>query len=270
MRAQDPQLKTPDNSALPAIERRERILLLLGERSRILVPELCEYFNVSPATIRGDLRDLEGEGRLRRTHGGAMPLGKAAFEHPSRAKQVEHIEEKRRIAMKAAEFVEDGDTIALDTGTSVFEMARFLTGRKNLSVVTNDVEIATFLEDNSDANIILIGGTLRRGFHCTTGPMAVAAISSLNVDKAFVASNAFSLDKGFTTPNFEHAEAKRALLSIASETTVLMDSSKIGRISFIKFADPSDVDRVITDDKIGATTRRRLEEENDALELFVV
>jgi DeoR family fructose operon transcriptional repressor len=263
-------MKANDAALLSAPDRRERILQLLRERSRLAVPELCERFNVSPATIRGDLRDLDRDGRLRRTHGGATPLGKAGFERDSSGKQIERIEEKRRIALKAAEFVEDGDTIALDTGTTVFEMARFVAGRKNLSVVTNDVEIATFLENNSHANIILIGGMLRRGFHCATGPMTVAAISSLNVDKAFMASNAFSLDKGFTTPNFEHAEVKRAMLSIAAEATMLVDSGKIGRVSFIKFADTGDVDRFVTDDRIGAETRRSLEEENGGLELFVV
>lgn len=263
-------MKANETAPLFASERREQIVQLLRERSKILVPELCEHFNVSPATIRGDLRDLENEGRLKRTHGGAVPLGKAGFEHASSAKLVEHIEEKTRIARKASEFVEDGDTIALDTGTTVLEMARFLTDRKNLSVVTNDVDIAKFLENNSDANIILIGGMLRRGFHCTTGPMTVAAISSLNVDKAFMATNAFSLDKGFTTPNFEHAEAKRALFSIASEVTMLIDSSKIGRISFIKFADIGDIDRFVTDDKVGAKARTTLVEENEGLEFFAV
>ncbi len=263
-------MRANDAALLPAPDRRERIVQLLRERSKLVVPELCDYFNVSPATIRGDLRDLENEGRLRRTHGGAVPLGKAGFERDSSGKQIEHIEEKRRIAFKAAEFVEDGDTIALDTGTTVFEMARFVADRKNLSVVTYDVEIATFLENNSHANIILIGGMLRRGFHCATGPMTVAAISSLNVDKAFLASNAFSPGKGFTTPNFEHAEAKRAMLSIAAEATMLLDSSKIGRISFIKFADIRDVDRFVTDDKIGAETHRALVEGNEGLEVFAV
>lgn len=263
-------MKASDAVPLFVAERREKIVALLGERSKILVPELSEHFGVSPATIRGDLRDLENEGALRRIHGGAIPLGKAGIEPDSHLKQIEHIEEKRRIAAKAAEFVEDGDTIALDTGTTVLEMARFLTDRKNLSVVTNDVQIATFLENNSAATIILIGGLLRRRFHCTTGPMSVAAISSLNVDKAFVATNAFSLDKGFTTPNFEHAELKRAMLSIAAEATMLIDSSKIGRISFIKFVDVGDIDRLITDDSIGAQALKALREENEGLELLVV
>ncbi len=262
-------MKQADTTPLFAAERRERILLLLRERSKLTVPELSDHFHVSSATIRADLRDLEAEGSLRRTHGGAIPVGKTAQEAAASHKLVDHIDEKTRIARKAAEFVEDGDTIALDTGTTVFQMARFLTERTNLSVVTNDVEIAEFLEANSTATIILIGGMLRRGFHCTTGPMTVSAIAGLNVDKAFLAANAFSLEKGFTTPNFDHAEVKRAFMRSATGTTVLLDSSKIGRISFVSFADLGDVDRFITDDGIGAAVRGEIEG-SEGLEFLAV
>ncbi len=263
-------MKTCDETPLFAEERREQIVQLLDARSKIFVPELCEYFQVSPATIRADLRDLEGEGRLKRTHGGAIPIGKAAFEKDSKVKEVEAIEEKVRIAAKAAEFVEDGDTIALDTGTTTFELAKCLVNRRSLTIVTTDIEIARLLENNSDATILLIGGILRRGFHCTTGPMAVASLSGLNVDRAFMASNAFSLDKGFTTPNFEHVEIKKTMMSIASESIMLMDSSKIGRISFIKFADIADMDRLIIDTGLNKKTMKALEEVHEDLELITV
>lgn len=253
-----------------AAERREKIIQLLDERSKVLVPDLCEHFNVSPATIRGDLRDLESEGRIRRTHGGAIPVGKAAFEPASKVKEVEHIEEKRRIAAHAATLVEDGDTIVLDTGTTTLELARRLGDKKNLVVVTTDIEISRVLENNGSANIILIGGTVRRGFHCTTGTMTVAALSSLNVDKAFMAANAFSLEKGFTTPAFEHVEVKKAMIAIAGEALMLMDSSKIGRISFIKFADLSDIDRLVVDAGIGKQAVRALGDMDENLELHLV
>lgn len=253
-----------------AAERREQILRLLEERSKILVPDLCEHFNVSPATIRGDLRDLEGEGRIKRTHGGAIPVGKAAFEPASKTKEVEHIAEKRRIAMEAAKLVDDGDTIAIDTGTTTLEFAKCLGNRQNLTVVTTDIEIARLLEDVTQANVILIGGTVRRGFHCTTGTMTVAALSGLNVDKAFMAANAFSLEKGFTTPAFEHVEVKRTMIAMASETVMLVDSSKAGRISFIKFADLADIDHLIIDDGVGKKTVMMLNEIGENFELHIV
>ncbi|MCC8180792.1 MAG: DeoR/GlpR family DNA-binding transcription regulator [Planctomycetes bacterium] len=262
--------KEQDHTPLFAAERRDQILHMLEEKSKILVPELCEHFNVSPATIRGDLRDLESEGKIKRTHGGAIPVGKAGFEPASKTKEVEHSDEKRRIAAQAAKLIDDGDTIVLDTGTTTLELAKHLGDKKNLTVVTTDIEIARILENTSDVNIVLIGGIVRRGFHCTTGTMAVAALSSLNVDMAFMAANAFSLEKGFTTPAFEHVEIKKTMISIASETVMLMDSSKIGRISFIKFADLDEIDRLVIDDGIGKKAMQTLKDSNDGLEVIIV
>lgn len=263
-------MKINEQTPLFAEERREQIVQLLDARSKILVPELCEHFQVSPATIRTDLRDLESEGRLRRTHGGAIPIGKAGFEMEPKVKQVEHIGEKMRIAAKAAELIEDGDTIALDTGSTTFELAKRLVDRANLTIVTTDLEIARLLENHSDASVILIGGAVRRGFHCTMGPMAVSSLSGLNVDKAFMAANAFSIDKGFTTPNFENVEVKKMMLSIAAESIMLMDSSKIGRISFIKFADMTEIDRLITDTGLNKKTLKTLEETSEQFEVIAV
>lgn len=254
-----------------AEERREQILHLLHENRKIMVPELCELFQVSPATIRGDLRDLEAAGKLRRTHGGAIPVSKINFEPDSDAKEIEHIEEKQRIAARACAMIEDGDTIALDTGTTTMELAKLLAAeKKHLTIVTNDIQIAAYLEGNTDSNIILIGGALRRGFHCTTGSMAVKALSELNVDKAFMASNAFTVKNGFTTPTFEQAEVKRVMISVAAQTVALMDSSKIGRITFLKFADLSDVDCLITDVNISRKLLASIRESSDSTEIETV
>jgi DeoR family fructose operon transcriptional repressor len=256
--------------ALFAEERKERILELLEENSKILVPELSELFEVSQVTIRGYLRELESEGKLRRTHGGAIPVGKSAYEQDSLHKSVANIAEKQRIAQAAAASIEDGDTIALDTGTTVLELAKAITARRQLSIVTNDLKIAAYLEDNSDATVIVIGGTLRRGFHCTTGPMALTAFKDINVDTAFLGANGFSLEHGFSTPNADHAEIKKALMRMAARRIVLMDSSKIGKISFISFASLHDVDKLITDSGIGKRVTEAMEEQSDNLELQIV
>lgn len=263
-------MKANSEHPLFAEERREQILRLLHENMKIMVPELCTLFAVSPATIRGDLRDLEAEGKLRRTHGGAIPVSKIGFEPDSNTKEIEHIEEKQRIAACACSMIEDGDTIALDTGTTTMELAKLLPEKKNLTIVTNDIQIAAFLETNAESNVILIGGALRRGFHCTTGSMTVEGLSALNVDKAFVASNAFTVKNGFTTPTFEQAEVKRVMLSIASLNIVLMDSSKLGRITFLKFADIGDADRIITDSGASRKMLAAIRDANEATTVYVV
>lgn len=254
-----------------AEERKGKILEILAVKSKILVPELCEAFGVSPVTIRTDLRNLEMEGLLKRTHGGAIPVMniKTAFEPTTVLKEVKHIEEKKRIAEVAATFVEDGDTIVLDTGTTTLEMAKRLEKKRNLTIVTNDLQIAMLLEQMlEDANITLIGGVVRAGFHCTIGPIAVAALKNLNVDKAFMASNAFSSEKGFTTPDIEQAQIKTALMGIASEIIMLMDSSKLGKVSFIKFADIADIDKLIIDSTISPKSAALLKELSDSLDLY--
>jgi len=236
-----------NQAPLFAEERREEIIRLLNERSKLLLSELCDHFDVSPATIRNDLRDLEQAGRLKRTHGGAISVSKTAFELTSRSKEVENIAEKYRIAKYAERLVEDGDTILLDTGSTTMELAKLLTKKVGLTIVTNDIKIALFLEEHSNAAIYLLGGTLRRHFHSTTGLAAVSQASNLNVDKAFMASNALSLEKGFTTPSLDLANVKQAMIQTASMVIFLIDSHKFGRVSFTHFADLQEVDKLITD-----------------------
>ena len=236
-------MKQTENQPLFAEERQEQIVTLLNKNTKLLVPELCEHFQVSPATIRSDLRELASKGRLKRTHGGAIPIRQTLFE-PST----------------------DGDTIAIDAGSTMMELSKMLVKKKNLTVVVNDLNIALFLEHNSNANIIVLGGNLRRRQQCTVGPITLSTLTSLNIDKVFLATNAFSPEKGFMTPDMNQAEVKKAMLKSAVEKIVLCDSSKIGKISFIKFAGLHDIDKLITDSQITPESRRYLEELQDSFQ----
>lgn len=264
-------MKEEKSQPLFAEERKNRILQLLEENSKILVPELCDIFHVSSVTIRNDLRELEADGRLKRTHGGAIPVDKTSFEPSPSMKEVEHIEEKMKIAAFAAKFIEDGDTIALDTGSTTFELAKCLADKHHLTVVTNDLQIAAYLDaQNDDTQVVLIGGNIRKGFHCTVGSIATSTLQDLNVDKAFMATNAFSLERGFTTPSVQQAEIKMCFLKIASETIMLTDSSKFGKISFIKFADLQAVDRLITDSGMPPRLSTAICESSENIQLNLV
>ena len=251
-------------------EERQRIILKrLEEDSKVLVQDLAEFFNVSLATIRTDLRELENAGQLIRTHGGAIPMWRARFEQNAIQKQVSFIEEKRRIANAAVAFVRDGDTIVIDTGTTVIEFAKALQSKNELTIVTNDLEIATMYEEATDFNVIVIGGRIRKGFRCTLGSKAIEAIGDINVDIAFLGANAFNIERGFMTPTIEHAEMKKRMKEISSKTVMLMDSHKIGGISLCTFARLADIDVWITDSGVGkAESEIRAAEEN--LEFIVV
>ncbi len=242
----DRQKKEP----LFAEERKAKIIELLNENSKLVVPDLCEYFSVSPATIRNDLRELENGGLLKRTHGGAILNTKTGYELNSYQKEVKNLAAKQAIARYAISLVEDGDTIAIDTGTTTLEFAKLLSEKNGITAVVNDIDIARELEENSEANIILTGGILRRNFHCTIGPIARKALEGLSVDKAFIATNGISVKRGLTTPDLNQSEVKKAMIDIASEIIVLCDSSKIGNVAFSQIAALDKVNRLITDEGI--------------------
>lgn len=261
-------MRQTDVQPLFAEERQEQIVALLNKNTKLLVPELCEHFQVSPATIRSDLRDLAAKGRLKRTHGGAIPISKTIFEPSNEDKKLQHSTEKTAIAALAADMIEDGDTIALDAGSTMMELAKMLTTKNELTIVINDLNIALFLEEHTNANVIVLGGNLRRGQQCTVGPITLSALISLNVDKVFLATNAFVPEKGFMTPDMNQAEVKKAMLKAATEKIVLCDSSKIGKISFVEFAKLQDIDKIITDSNIDAKMRQYLDEQKDSLQML--
>lgn len=232
-----------------AEERKQIIVEIVNTNEKTTVAELCDRFSVSPATIRNDLRDLEDAGLLKRTHGGAISKKRATFEPNAYQKEVERMQQKRAIARMAAAYVNEGDSIAIDTGTTAFEFSKQLTDFKNLTVVTNDLQIASYLERNAHAEIIMAGGEIRRNFHCTAGKRAVDSIKDLNVDRSFIAANGLSIKKGLTTPNSDNAYFKKELVTMGSEVVLLADSSKMDKTSFVRFAGVGDVDVLITDDE---------------------
>jgi DeoR family fructose operon transcriptional repressor len=261
-----------ENQALFVEERKAKILLLLKENSKLLVPDLCKIFNVSPATIRNDLRDLAQENKLRRTHGGAIPIGKTSFEPTYADKELVFENEKKRIALCAADLVEDGDTIAIDSGSTTLEFAKCLVEKekKRLTIVLNDIKIASCLEKIPDANIILLAGSLRHGYQCTVGPLALATLRGLNVDKAFMGTNALSSTKVFTTPDINQAEVKKCMIQIASETIMLCDSSKFNKVAFAEFATLEDIDKLITDTNLSPKMSAYLSDLQDSVKVFFV
>lgn len=247
------------NEPLFAEERKQKILDMLKRDEKATVAQLCDYFNVSSATIRNDLRELESSNLLRRTHGGAIVWSKTGFELDTKHKEGQYQIEKEKIAEAALSLIDDGDTIILDTGTTTLELAKRLGEKRNLTVVVNDVQIARCLEEIEDINLVFVGGSIRKKFHCTIGTWGIKMISELSVDKAIMATNGISLKKGATTPDLNQAEIKRAMISIANKVIVICDSSKFGRSAFAQFADIKQVNTIITDQGIEESERSNFE-----------
>jgi DeoR family transcriptional regulator, fructose operon transcriptional repressor len=230
-----------------AEERKIKILEEVAQKKKVTVRTMAQSLKVSGATVRTYLRDLERAGMLIRTHGGAIAKTKTGYELASEQKEVHHLEEKRRIARVALGLIEDGDTIILDTGTTTLELARCLYERRNLTVVTNDLTIAGILESMETTTIIFMGGVVRRGFHCTVGIQGRELTVGLTADKAFMATNGFTVTKGATTPDINQAETKKHMMAIATKVILLCDHSKIGKVSFVQFAASDQIDVLVTD-----------------------
>ncbi|HUX22734.1 MAG TPA: DeoR/GlpR family DNA-binding transcription regulator [Spirochaetia bacterium] len=231
-----------------AEERKIKILEVITQNETVTVAALTRQFRVSGATIRNDLRELEKAEMIIRTHGGAMTKSRAGYEPDSLHKEEQYIEERRRIAEVASGLVEDGDVIVLDTGTTTLEVAKRLKDKRQVTVVTNDLEIARVLEEFEGISTVLMGGILRKHFHCVVGFPGREMLAGFVVDKAFMGTNSFSLLHGATTPDISTAETKKAMIGIANKIILVCDSHKIGKTSFVQFAAVDDIDILVTDE----------------------
>ena len=235
------------NDAMFAEERKRRIVAYVDKQKRVTVQELCDEFGVSSATIRNDLNQLYENGLLKRTHGGAIANVQTNFELITNEKTARFMNEKRAIAKEALRFVHEGDCIALDAGTTILETARLLGGFEKLRVLTYDLNIAAYLDANTNVDLYIAGGQVRRGHHYMIGSASVEAFAKLHVDVFLMSANGVDPRAGLTTPQVETAQIKEGIIRNAGKRVLLADSSKVGNISFAKFADLSDVDVLITD-----------------------
>ena len=248
-------------------ERKQKIINYVNQNVKATVPELSEQFSVSAATIRNDLRELDSRGLIRRTHGGAIAASFVNFEPTSSEKMVRRMQEKQAIARAALEYVKEGSCIALDAGTTNLELAKALTGFQNLTVLTHDLNIAAFLDNNSQVSLIVAGGMVRRNFHYTSGEKAVATFRDLNVDVAFIAANGVSVERGLSTPRMETARMKQQMMRNAQKTVLLADSSKLGKVSFVRFADWKDISLLITDKSMDPAAVQAISEKETEVKL---
>jgi DeoR family transcriptional regulator of aga operon len=227
-------------------ERLGAILERLSTDGSVSVAEIAASLDVSAATIRRDLRLLESQHLLGRTHGGAVPHG-VLYELPLRYKSARQPHEKLRIAREAASRVLDGWAIGLTGGTTTTEVARALVDREGLTIVTNALNIASELAVRPNLKLVVTGGVARSQSYELVGPIAEASLEGLNLDMVFLAVDGISPRAGLTTHHEIEAHTNRALLDRAEQVTVVADSSKIGKVAFARICELSDVDELITD-----------------------
>lgn len=255
-----------EKPVLFAEERKKVILDLLDNQERVEVADLVERFNVSGSTIRTDMRELEKENKLIRTHGGA--IGKPRENREDNPKVRMLTKEKIAIAKYAAGLIQEEDSIVIDTGTSCLAFTEELVKRdlKKVKVLTYDLQIATILSEKTNFEIYFIGGLVRNKFQYVAGESALNEIKEFVVDRAIISTTSFDVKHGYSTPNVGTGQIKQAVLSIAKQKIMLCDSAKFGKKSFKLFAKPENIDILITDKKLST---KQLNELNLASISFV-
>ena len=234
-----------------SLERQNRIVERISDQGRISVPDICEMFGVSEMTARRDLNELDRQGLLRRTHGGAVTNLGRSYEPPFQIRSTKNNPAKTAIGMKAAELIDDGDSVALDVGTTTLEIVPGLVGKRNLTIVTSCLQIAVRIVDlislEIDARLILAGGIVRPRELSMIGSLPQRVFEDLHVDKAFIGVGGISLEDGLTEYNMEDTQIKQILIRSAREKIIVADGSKFGVTTFVSVAPLLNVDKIVTD-----------------------
>ena len=243
-----------------ASERRRLVLEALSRDGRVTVTGLADELAVSAETVRRDLATLEADGRLERTHGGAVPLTPGGrIERRLSARDAENTEAKRICADLALSLLPNpGGSILLDAGSTTAHLARALPTGHRLTVITNSAPVAADLATRDEHDIHLPGGHVRGLTGACVGHAALAALDRLRCDVAFLGTNGVHPERGLTTPDPEEAAVKRAMCRAARRVVALADSSKFGHEHLVRFAELEDVDVLVTDREPGGVLARAL------------
>lgn len=228
-------------------QRREKILELLKEDGSAKVINLAKIFKVTEVTIRQDLEKLEKDGLAFREHGGAYLKNMGDQVKSFSLAHQENIDKKELIAKKCIEYIESGDTIILDSGSTTTEIAKKLKGLKNLTVITNALNIALMLGAEPGIEVIMTGGEFKPPTLSLTGQKAADFFKGINVQKLFLATAGISLKSGLTYPSISDIVVKKAMIDAADTTYLVADSTKIGKSAFASLGALSLIDYIITD-----------------------
>ncbi|MEE6165069.1 MULTISPECIES: DeoR/GlpR family DNA-binding transcription regulator [unclassified Mycolicibacterium] len=238
-------------------DRMREVLSLLRDRGEVASQVLCTELGVSAATLRRDLTELEDQGLLVRTHGGARALDPSGSEIPVRLRDHRMVAIKRRIAQHAAALVPAGQqSVALTGGITTGEVARALKGRPQMTVVTNSLTIAADCAVDAHMKVIMTGGLVRSNSLEAVGPMSEHAFQVITVGTAVLGADGMSAEVGATT--FDEAEARTAIAMAtnAQRVVVAVDGSKIGKVTLAKMVALNQIDHLVTDSTADAEQLR--------------
>ncbi len=228
-------------------ERLERLLDLLRLRKHVSAQEAADYCQVSLGTIRRDFKKLAERNQVLRMHGGILAKDDYAYESRTEVRKGEHSDAKKAIACKAAEFVDDGEVVAIDAGTTTVYTVDCLKEREHLTIVTYSLDIANETVKYPHLTTVIAGGMIRHKTLSVMGPETIDMLRKMHVDTLLLAASALTLEDGLMNGHSMEAEVKKLLIEIADRVILLADSSKIHKKALVSFASLEDVDMFITD-----------------------
>ncbi len=239
-----------------AIERRNAILSVLREDKHVVVSELAKAFEVSEETVRRDLDKLEKEGLVVKTYGGAVISENNSVELPYVVRKKANVTAKQKIAELAAGIISDGDTLILDASSTAVFIAQKIKSKKDLTLITNSIEVLMELSDVTGWKILSTGGLLKERSCALVGNQAEECLSRFHVDKAFISCKGIHPEHGFSDSSDMHAAVKRSMIQSAAQVFFAVDSSKFGKLSLTTISNFDGVEAIITDQKPSAEWER--------------
>ncbi len=252
-----------------AAERLEHIIDLLRREHVVRTNSLSEQLQVSKMTIRRDLTQLEEMGICTRTHGGAMALDRSVIlDRPYNERELQFLMEKRAIARRAAEMIDEGDLIAIDSGSTTLQLTKEIKKKQNITIVTNSVLILTELADQKNIKVISTAGELSKapyeslgqGDPCLVGPLAESIMKRFRPSKAFMATTGLTLTDGLSNSVMDQATMKQIMIEVSAKVVLLSDHSKFGHVAASIVGPVTLIDCVITDTGIFPEFEKGLKE----------
>lgn len=229
------------------IERKNEILTKLTLEGKVIVGDLAQHYNVTEETIRRDLDKLEKEGLAKKTYGGAVKNDSFNVDLPFTVRKQTNVEGKKYISEIIGGLIDDGDYILLDSSTTALFTVKSIFTKNSITLITNSIEVLLETPHKNDWRIISTGGEFIRNGLSFAGRQAESVIDEYNVDLAVISCKGIDMQKGITDTRDYNAQIKKAFMRSAKKIYLAVDHTKFDKTSFVKFADISDIDAIVTD-----------------------
>lgn len=231
-------------------ERYDQILAILKVKKKVTVDKLVKELFVSPATIRRDLEAMSKAGLLKRIHGGAILFDSSNEESSLFVREEIMKKEKHEVCEKCVNLIKSNQSLFIDSSSTVSHLIPLLNQFKSLTLVTNGLSSALLIKNSTNFRVFVPGGYIQSQSNSVLGHTTASQLSSIYVDLCIISCAGFDIERGITEASIEQSEVKRTMMKNATKSVLLIDSSKFGKVFISKIADISDIDVIITDNKI--------------------